>query len=151
MIKASAYTEDDVAEAARALTGWVIDPVARAGRLVPRRHQSRHQVGLMGWSIHRLRGLIPGHRRGTDVRILEPGETLEDAVRKATGAAEELGASVGEIARQVEHSLTKAREAVSEADATAQIVYQAWPPLDTSDYTTYITNLLNQPLTYPFQ
>jgi uncharacterized protein (DUF1800 family) len=32
------YTEDDVAEAARALTGWVIDPATRAGRLVARRH-----------------------------------------------------------------------------------------------------------------
>ena len=28
-------------------------------------------------AIHRLRALIPGHRRGTDVRVLEPGETLE--------------------------------------------------------------------------
>lgn len=26
---------------------------------------------------------------------------------------------------------------------SAEIVYQAWPPLDTSDYTTYITNILN--------
>jgi uncharacterized protein (DUF1800 family) len=38
--RAQPYTEDDVAEAARALTGWVIDPAARAGRLVPRRHDT---------------------------------------------------------------------------------------------------------------
>lgn len=45
-------------------------------------------------------------------------------VTSVASAAEELGASVGEIGRQVEHSLQKAREAVTEADATAAIVYQ---------------------------
>lgn len=45
-------------------------------------------------------------------------------VTSVAGAAEELGASVSEIGRQVEHSLTKAREAVNDADATAAIVYQ---------------------------
>ncbi len=45
-------------------------------------------------------------------------------VTSVAGAAEELGASVSEIGRQVEHSLQKAREAVTEADNTAAIVYQ---------------------------
>lgn len=44
------FTEDDVAEAARALTGWAIDPVARAGRLVPRRHDggTKTVLGVTG-------------------------------------------------------------------------------------------------------
>ncbi len=45
-------------------------------------------------------------------------------VTSVAGSAEELGASVSEIGRQVEHSLNKAREAVTEADATAAIVYE---------------------------
>lgn len=45
-------------------------------------------------------------------------------VTSVAGAAEELGASVSEISRQVEHSLTKAREAVTEADTTMAIVYE---------------------------
>jgi methyl-accepting chemotaxis protein len=43
-------------------------------------------------------------------------------VTSVAGAAEELGASVEEIARQVDHSLVKARGAVAEADQTAAIV-----------------------------
>ena len=43
-------------------------------------------------------------------------------VTSVAGSAEELGASVREIGRQVEHSLEKARNAVTEADATAAIV-----------------------------
>ena len=43
-------------------------------------------------------------------------------VTSVAGSAEELGASVNEIARQVQHSLHKAREAVADADATAIIV-----------------------------
>lgn len=45
-------------------------------------------------------------------------------VTSVAGAAEELGASVSEISRQVEHSLIKAREAVTEADTTMAIVYE---------------------------
>lgn len=33
-------------------------------------------------AINRLRALLPGHQRGTDVRILEPGESLEVEVRQ---------------------------------------------------------------------
>ncbi|ADU12160.1 methyl-accepting chemotaxis protein [Asticcacaulis excentricus] len=43
-------------------------------------------------------------------------------VTSVAGSAEELGASVSEISRQVQHSLTKAREAVTEAEATSAIV-----------------------------
>ena len=45
-------------------------------------------------------------------------------VTSVAGAAEQLGASVSEIGRQVETSLVKAREAVTEAEATAGIVHQ---------------------------
>ena len=45
-------------------------------------------------------------------------------VTSVAGAAEQLGASVSEIGRQVETSLGKAREAVTEAEATAAIVNQ---------------------------
>jgi len=45
-------------------------------------------------------------------------------VTSVAGSAEELGASVSEISRQVEHSSVKAREAVTEADATAAIVQE---------------------------
>jgi methyl-accepting chemotaxis protein len=45
-------------------------------------------------------------------------------VTSVAGSAEELGASVAEISRQVDHSLVKAREAVTEADTTMAIVYE---------------------------
>lgn len=41
-----AYTEDDVVEAARALTGWRIDPATYAAVLVPRRHDDGEKTVL---------------------------------------------------------------------------------------------------------
>ncbi|ESQ88999.1 hypothetical protein ABAC460_14560 [Asticcacaulis sp. AC460] len=58
------------------------------------------------------------------VAVSAAAEEAGTNVTSVAGAAEELGASVGEIGRQVEHSLQKAREAVTEADATAAIVHR---------------------------
>jgi uncharacterized protein (DUF1800 family) len=46
----SPYTERDVSEAARALTGWVIDPRSGTGRLVPNRRDagSKSVLGVTG-------------------------------------------------------------------------------------------------------
>lgn len=52
-------------------------------------HQSRHQVGLMGWSVHRLRGLLresPGDR-------LEAAEAELDALDEAKDRLSEMLAS----------------------------------------------------------
>ena len=43
---------------------------------------------------------------------------------RCRASAEELGASVGEIGRQVGHSRERAQEAVVKADQTASIVYE---------------------------
>ncbi|GGZ22132.1 methyl-accepting chemotaxis protein [Asticcacaulis endophyticus] len=58
-------------------------------------------------------------------------------VTSVAGSAEELGASVAEISRQVDHSLTKAREAVTEADTTMAIVYEL------SEAATKITGIVD--------
>ncbi|BBF80899.1 HAMP domain-containing methyl-accepting chemotaxis protein [Asticcacaulis excentricus] len=49
-------------------------------------------------------------------------EQAGSSVTSVAGSAEELGASISEISRQVRHSLSKAREAVGEAEATYAIV-----------------------------
>ena len=49
-------------------------------------------------------------------------EQASTNVAAVAGAAEELGSSVGEIGRQVEHSVAQARVAVAEAQAAADII-----------------------------
>ena len=56
------------------------------------------------------------------VAVSAAAEEAGTNVTSVAGSAEELGASVREISRQVEHSLEKARSAVTEADATSVIV-----------------------------
>ena len=58
------------------------------------------------------------------ISVSAAAEEAGTNVTSVAGSAEELGASVSEIGRQVEHSSAKARAAVTEADATAAIVFE---------------------------
>ncbi len=75
-------------------------------------HQSRHQVGLMGWSIHRLRGLIgrtdPVAIAAANAELdalteakdqlseMLAAELLHEAPRREEGPGEEIGATRAE-------------------------------------------------------
>jgi methyl-accepting chemotaxis protein len=65
------------------------------------------------------------HATSTQARsVSAAAEEAGTNVTAVAGSAEELGASVGEIGRQVEQSSQKARAAVTEASATAAVVYE---------------------------
>jgi signal transduction histidine kinase len=97
-------------------------------------HQTRHQVGLMGWSIHRLRGLLePASRRPIDadavrleldeltaakdrLSVMLASDVLHEPSRASSGpvpvesATPTLGEVVGDVRDQLE--VEAAREGV---------------------------------------
>ncbi len=103
-------TMQDLADKFESAVGGIVDTVssaatemqATASQLTASAQESSAQAGSVS---------VAAEEAGTNVTSV-------------AGSAEELGASVSEIGRQVEHSLNKAREAVTEADATAAIVYE---------------------------
>ena len=99
-------------------------------------HQSRHQVGLMGWSIHRLRGLVGGADPATAAAAEQElaalteakdrlGEMLTSELlheRSRTGATEPRPAEVPGDATRTAARATDATPAATFADVVGDVV-----------------------------
>ena len=84
-------------------------------------------VSSAATEMHATASQLTASAQQASAQAISVSAAAEEAgtnVTSVAGSAEELGASVSEISRQVSHSRNMAREAVTEAESTAGIVYE---------------------------
>ena len=97
-------------------------------------HQSRHQVGLMGWSIYRLRAQIEQGALGSEEEVLAAKREL-DALTDAKDRLSEMLAS---------ELLHEGRADLLEEDPTSAAATAADAPRDTATLAEVVADVVHQ-------